>query len=342
MLAGDTMLGRGVGEHLATYPPSSVVAPEVRAVAREADLVLCNLECCISARGEPWADPAKAKAFFFRAPPQAVGVLQALGTTCVTLANNHALDYGYDALGDTCAILGSAGIAWVGAGPDEHRARAPTVLTVRGVRVAVAGVADHPPDFAAGADRPGIAYADLRVGVPGWLRDVAASARPGAVAAPDAVVVLAHWGPNMVRSPVPHVRRAATTLVAAGATLVAGTSAHVFHGVSSRVLYDLGDFVDDYATDPMLRNDLGLLWVVDLGPDGPVRIEAVPLRLHYARTHLATGEDWAWIARRFRAVCAAHGTDVTEASGRLVIDTPGGGPPLSSPTSSPPNGSGGP
>ena len=46
---------------------------------------------------------------------------------------------------------------------------------------------------------------------------------------------------------------------AAGATLVAGHSAHVFHGVADRVIYDLGDFIDDYATDPALRNDLGLL-----------------------------------------------------------------------------------
>jgi len=46
---------------------------------------------------------------------------------------------------------------------------------------------------------------------------------------------------------------------AAGATLVAGHSAHVFHGIADRVLYDLGDFVDDSAADPYLRNDLGLL-----------------------------------------------------------------------------------
>jgi len=65
----------------------------------------------------------------------------------------------------------------------------------------------------------------------------------------------------------------------AGAALVAGHSAHVFHGVGDRILYDLGDFLDDSAVDRLLRNDLGLLFLVTLDGGRPVRLEAVPLRL---------------------------------------------------------------
>ncbi len=321
VLAGDTMLGRGVAQYLTEHPPESVVAPEVRAIAQEADLVLLNLECCISTRGQRWPDPAKP--FYFRAPPQAVDVLTGLGTICVTLGNNHALDYGTEALEDTFSYLDDAGIVWVGAGSDLERARAPAVLDVGGVRVAVAGVSDHPAVYAAGTGHPGIAYADLPVGIPEWLCSIAGSSGTGAQDAPDAVIVLPHWGPNMVQRPVPHVRRAADAMVRAGATLVAGHSAHVFHGVSGRVLYDLGDFVDDYATDQVLRNDLGLLWLVDLGPQGPKCIEAVPLELGYCHTTLATGEDRRWIARRLQAACAELGTEAHEERGRLVIRPPG-------------------
>jgi hypothetical protein len=49
------------------------------------------------------------------------------------------------------------------------------------------------------------------------------------------------------------VRRAAAGLRTGGGTLVAGHSAHVFHGVEDGILYDLGDFLDDYAVDPDLR-----------------------------------------------------------------------------------------
>jgi Bacterial capsule synthesis protein PGA_cap len=98
--------GAGQGHHAgpggspgpwATTPPQALVAPEVRAALGEADLVVLNLECYISERGRPWDAPGKP--FFFRAPPRAVELLALLGTDCVPLANNHALDYGVAAAG---------------------------------------------------------------------------------------------------------------------------------------------------------------------------------------------------------------------------------------------------
>ncbi len=312
-LAGDTMLGRKVGERLAVIPPDALFTPEVVAVACEADLFVLNLECAISDRGEPWPDPRKP--FFFRAPPIAVEVLRHLGVGCVTLANNHALDYGPDALLDTLHRLHEAGIATVGAGRDETTAWMPAILDASGVRVGVVGVTDHPTDYAAGPDRPGVAYADLRHGgPPDWLLETIASL--GA----DVVVVTPHWGPNMVDQPLPYVRDAAAALRSAGATLVAGHSAHVFHGVAGTVLYDLGDFIDDYATDPLLRNDLGLLFMVTIDDGIPTRLEAVPLALDYCFTRLADADEARWITARFRRACAALGTDVTDHEGRLVIE----------------------
>jgi poly-gamma-glutamate synthesis protein (capsule biosynthesis protein) len=131
----------------------------------------------------------------------------------------------------------------------------------------------------------------------------------------DAVLVTPHWGPNMTSEPPRYVQRAAHALLDAGATIVAGHSAHVFHGVAPRVLYDLGDFVDDYAVDRRLRNDLGLLFLVDLADD---RLEAIPLKLEFALTRLARDDDAAWIRRRFTQACAAFGTAVAEENGRLV------------------------
>jgi Bacterial capsule synthesis protein PGA_cap len=124
----------------------------------------------------------------------------------------------------------------------------------------------------------------------------------------------------MTSEPPPYLRSAAAELREAGAMLVAGHSAHVFHGVDANVFYDLGDFLDDYAIDRELRNDLGLLFLVELEPDGPRRIEAVPLKLEYCHTRLARGDDAAWIRRRFRDACAKFGTDVREEHGWLVID----------------------
>jgi poly-gamma-glutamate capsule biosynthesis protein CapA/YwtB (metallophosphatase superfamily) len=317
-LAGDTMLGRGVAQTLERSGPGALFADEVVEATRAADLFVLNLECCISERGEPWA--ALGKPFFFRAPTVAADVLTNLGVDCVTLANNHALDFGEEALLDTFEHLRRAGIAWVGAGQDAAGARSPAYLEARGFRLAVLGVTDHPRDFAATDERPGVAFANLRRDVPAWLTDQVQQARDGA----DAVLVTPHWGPNVVPEPVGHVRAAATAIRDAGATLIAGHSAHVFHGIADRVLFDLGDFVDDYRVDSVLRNDLGLLFFVTLGDGGASAVEALPLKLDYCHTRVASGEDGTWIRRRFRDACLAMGTDVREEGQRLAVDLGGG------------------
>jgi poly-gamma-glutamate capsule biosynthesis protein CapA/YwtB (metallophosphatase superfamily) len=312
-LAGDTMLGRGVAHRLRTDPRAPLVAPEVVEAAASADLFVLNLECCISERGERLADPRKP--FFFRAPPVAAERLAELGVDAVTLANNHALDYGPVALLDTLDHLDRAGIAHVGAGADVDAARAPVTIAADSTRLRVVAASDHPAGCAAGPGRPGIAYTDLRRGeVPAWLLE---AARPDAHA--GAVLVTPHWGPNMRAEPLARVRRAAAALVTAGATLVAGHSAHVFQGVAGRILYDLGDFVDDYAVDRALRNDLGLLWLVTIDDRGPRRLEALPLALDYCHTRLATGGDAAWVVRRFRDLCARLGTEARDEGGRCVV-----------------------
>src|SRR5215211_9545167 len=119
-LGGDTMLGRCVAERLRDAGPASLFAPEIVEAAHDADLVIVNLKCCISEGGAP----APGRALRFRAPPVAAEALAYLGVDCVTLANNHALDYGPDALADTLEHLEAAGVRWVGAGANEAEARA--------------------------------------------------------------------------------------------------------------------------------------------------------------------------------------------------------------------------
>jgi poly-gamma-glutamate capsule biosynthesis protein CapA/YwtB (metallophosphatase superfamily) len=322
-LAGDTMLGRGVSDRLRHHHPEAIVGRSVIDALAEADLFLLNLECAISERGQPWPDPFKP--FFFRAPPAAVDLLTYLRVDAVTLANNHALDYGYEALMDTLDHLTAAGIAVTGAGATQQAARAPALLRAGETTVAVIGLTDHPADYAADPTTPGVAYADLSRHVPQWVRTAVADSDA------DVLVAFPHWGPNMVSSEVAHVRRAAAQLLRAGATFVAGHSAHVFHGVSPEgVLYDLGDFIDDFATDETLRNDLGMLWFVTVQQGAVTEVEALPLKLGYCRTDVATGDDAAWISHRFHAACREFHTTVTQRGDHLVVDlaaAPAGRPP---------------
>jgi poly-gamma-glutamate capsule biosynthesis protein CapA/YwtB (metallophosphatase superfamily) len=307
-LLGDVMLGRGVGEALASTPPMELWDAELRELACACDLVVCNLECCLSERGAPTAR-VRGKPFFFRGPTAAVESLRAIGARVAGLANNHALDFGPEALADTVAALERAGIEPVGAGHGCAQARRSVELSVAGVRVGLVAVSDHPREFAATADDWGIAHAPLRERAPAWLLEEIQRLE----ARCDLVLAFLHWGPNMTVRPAPWQRSLARELVGAGADLVAGHSAHLFHGLERfgerTVAYDLGDALDDYAIDPRLRNDLGLLVLWRPG-SAEAAIELVGLRLEYCHTRLASGADADWIARRLESACGELGTTV--------------------------------
>jgi poly-gamma-glutamate capsule biosynthesis protein CapA/YwtB (metallophosphatase superfamily) len=313
-LLGDVMLGRSVAGRLAEVAPEELWAPEVREVCASCDLVVCNLECCISDRGAP-TDRVRRKPFFFRGPPDAVRSLEAIGVGAVGLANNHALDYETEALVDTLAHLDGDGIAVAGAGRDLHAARKPASLEVAGTTVGLVAVTDHPSEFAAGEKEPGIAHADLSAGLPEWLGAEFARAREEC----DWLIAFPHWGPNMTTEPARWQRMAAAALQEAGADLVAGHSAHVFHGVGwgarGPVVYDLGDALDDYRVDSKLRNDLGLMAI--WRPGDPEReLELVGLELEFCFTRVAEGPAADWIARRLDSACGELGTMVE----RLSVD----------------------
>jgi poly-gamma-glutamate capsule biosynthesis protein CapA/YwtB (metallophosphatase superfamily) len=294
------MLGRSVARELSR----GVWSDDVLSVCAECDAIVLNLECCISERGHP-TGLIRDKPFFFRSPPEGIEALTAIGTTFAGLANNHALDYGPDALADTLEHLRGAGIATAGAGLDEDEARGGAVIEAGSVRLGVLAVSDHPAEFAARPGSPGIAYADLGRALPDWVAAELGRLRREA----DLVLAFPHWGPNMTVRPETWQRRRATELREAGADAVAGHSAHVFHGIADGpVLYDLGDALDDYAVDAELRNDLGVLALWRL--DGRPRLELVGLALDFCRTRLADGPDADWIAARLARACEELGTRV--------------------------------
>lgn len=317
-LAGDVMLGRGVNEALVELPPEEVWG-DMLPLLLEGDLRIVNLECAITTHKRPWTRTPKV--FHFRADPRAVEVLSAARIDAVSLANNHTLDFEERGLLDTIAHLRAAGIAWAGAGANAEEASRPAILEAGGERVGLVAFTDNEPPFAAGPGRPGTNY--LPVSVEGEVLERVEEAIARAREAGAGVVVFSnHWGPNMVERPPERFRRFARAVVDLGADVYYGHSAHIFQGVEiyrgRPILYDTGDFVDDYAVDPRLRNDWSFLFRVEVGGGGLRRLQLFPARLLYARVRRAAGDEREAIMDRMERLSAEMGTRLARREDRLL------------------------
>ena len=89
-------------------------------------------------------------------------------------------------------------------------------------------------------------------------------------------------------------------MIDAGADVFWGHSAHVVQGVEiwhdKPILYDTGDFVDDYAVDPELRNDLSALFLLRAGPPAIERIDVVPVAIGRCQVNRARGAEREWLS----------------------------------------------
>ncbi len=319
-LLGDVMLGRLVDEEAQARSPQSFWA-DTLPLLRGADAVIANLECALTRHRSPWS--LSPKTFHFRADPTRVELLRTANVRCVSLANNHVLDFGENGLLETLTTLECAGIAYAGAGRDLAEARRPALLDVEGLSIAFLAVTDNQPDFAAGPDRPGTRYLDCDAGdmVPEPSEtEIAALRNQGA----DLIVLSAHLGPNMVLRPSLALRSYATAAVDRGVDLVHGHSAHLFQAAErlskGLVLHDCGDALDDYAVDPELRNDWSFVFLLDVEAGRPLRLRLVPLKLSFAKVSLARGAEFEAICRRMRQLSSDFGTELTPTAEGLALD----------------------
>jgi len=321
LLGGDVMLGRLVSRVLASEGPEHPFAA-LSAITAGADLFFVNLECALSARHERFSGAAKA--FYFRAEPDAVRVLELAGVDLVSLANNHVLDAGVGGLSDTLEILARHRIAGVGAGADLAVASAVRAVDCRGVRLGVLAVCDHQSDFAAGEGRPGIHYLDLDDRQS--RRSLVARVRAEAPRF-DHLIVSLHWLPNWVPVIPESYRDLADELIGAGARVLWGHSPHHIlgtqwwpHGVA---LYSTGDLIDDYALDPIYRNDRQLLYLLELGAARVERVTALPVALDVGQAEPADHEASVWIESWLRAACRPLGSSVASIPGDGFEIVPG-------------------
>jgi poly-gamma-glutamate synthesis protein (capsule biosynthesis protein) len=300
-VVGDIMLGRRVGDRAAAEgDPSYPLRPMQRRL-RAADITVGNLESTLSTAGPPTQGGDS-----FAADPAVRRGLRDAGFDALSLANNHAGDFGERALVETVDLLRSGGLATFGAGRDLAQARRPALVTRNGVDFAFVGFNAIGETPAAAPGQPGASSVSMppRTGPldHAELDRVLADVRriSGQV---DVMVVIPHWGEQYTERPWPVQEYVARRLVRAGADLVVGGHPHWVQGASlvgkGLVVQSLGNFTFDMTTP---ETNEGLVLEATFWDDELKAVDFVPYRIgaDHAPRVVAYGEAERMFANFWR------------------------------------------
>ena len=281
---------------------------------RDPAFKLINLETSVTSSEDYW----KGKEVLYRMHPENLPVLQAAGIHCVTLANNHTLDWGRPGLEETLRSLSAAGIPYTGAGLTAQAARAPASCMVGDTRISVFGVgmagSGIPASWEAGASRPGLfVIPDL---TEKSLKQVGEAIGRFAKQE-DVVIVSIHWGGNWGYDVTQAQRDFAHRLIDDfGADLIHGHSSHHVKGMEvyrgKLILYGCGDLITDYegiSGYEAFRGDLGLLYFPTLSArDGSLlSLELVPTRMQRFQLVRPGAREVQYLQDLLNRECSAAG-----------------------------------
>jgi poly-gamma-glutamate capsule biosynthesis protein CapA/YwtB (metallophosphatase superfamily) len=260
---GDIMLG-------STYPDASALPPEdgatllaeVKPILSASDLAFGNLEGPMLEGGATSkCSPTSTRCFAFRVPTRYGKHLKDAGFDVLSLANNHAYDFGPEGRESSMRVLDSLGIAHTGKVGDI------AYLNVKGRRVAVIAFATYPTSYN---------FLDLE----NAKRLVA-----GLKAKSDIVIVSFHGGAegptnqHVPRGPETYLgedrgdlRRFTHAAIDAGADIVIGHGPHVVRGLevyrNRLIAYSLGNFATYGKFQLVGPTSLSLILEARLAPDG--------------------------------------------------------------------------
>lgn len=217
--AGDTSFHNSL--HL--YSPLEQVTPWLS----RPDFTILNLETAI-ASPEIGVPPVQ-KRFLFRSDPAMVDQLVDAGVDAVSMANNHALDFGPSALEEGLGLLNAAGIETVGGGVDAEAAYKPLIRTVGDWTIGIAAFSRVPCDWSWNGEkvRPQVAWA-----CPAFMAEADAVVS-ALVEDVDLAIVMVHGGTEGQLCADATMTALNSHWADLGAGLVVNSHPHVVQGVSS-------------------------------------------------------------------------------------------------------------
>ncbi len=293
-----------VGDVGPIHEPMDQYGVLAKPILNTADLRFGQCERVYSERGYMQVHSGGAHS---RVKPELASIFTDLNLDIVSLASNHAMDWGEEAMLDTKALLEKKGIIVIGAGYNIDEARRPAIIERKGVKIGFlaycsvlregypagphkAGVAPlrantyyEPREYQAGAP-PKVVTVPLKEDVDAMVADIKALK-----AQVDSVVVSIHWGIHFIPKTVADYQvTAAKAAFDAGADLILGHHAHVPKAIGvfdgKACFFSLSNFVMSAPeASPARRAQFEEHYTVPLDPDYP----NLPYGTHAPRSMVA-------------------------------------------------------
>src|SRR4030065_2432955 len=242
ILTGDIMLDRGVEYMIEKQGKGDFNFPFLKTADyfKKADIVFGNLEGVISDKGTK-----VGSIYSFRADPKAMEGLSFAGFNVLSLANNHALDYGKAALEDCLTRLKNSGISYVGAGLNEKEAFSLVVKDINSTKIGFLAYTDLGPEVWKAKESTGIAWikdSDFE-----RIREEIKEAKENV----DVLIVSLHSGEEYVQELTQFQVEFSKMAIESGANLIAGHHPHIvqMHEKYEQgyIFYSLGNFIFDQS-----------------------------------------------------------------------------------------------
>lgn len=283
LFMGDVMMDSFVADNIAMF---GIDYPweDITQITNNADISVVNLETSVSTRGET----KKPKGFGFRSAPETLLGLTNSGIDLVSLANNHIMDFGSDALSDTISSLENYNIQYVGAG--ENISQAEELITIESNNNTIGFLAYSSilpwKEWSATDTSPGVA--PLNPNDYENILNIINEANKSV----DILVVILHWGTEYQSTPNEWQVELAHKMVNNGADLIVGHHPHILQGIEFYqevpILYSIGNFI-------FLKKD------DEAGKTGAFEIvfedksfktgQIFPVYIQYTKANLLTPED---------------------------------------------------
>lgn len=269
------------------------ISEDLLAEMRSADVMMLNNEFPYSDRGEPLPD----KTYTFRAAPESVSLLQDMGVDIVSLANNHAYDYGEASFLDTLDILEQAGVPYVGAGRNLEEAVRPIYYLVGDYKIAVLSATQiertsSPHTRGATENTPGV----FRCLETELLEEKIREAKEEC----DFVIIYIHWGTESTTELDWRQRDHTPLYVEAGADIIIGDHPHCLQEIGYvngvPVIYSLGNFWFNSRTQD------SCIVKMTLSEDGIQSLQFVPCLQSNSSVSLLEGEERARVISYMQSI----------------------------------------